>query len=166
MIRKNLLLLLFCLFISSCGPIDIFVRNIELSNVEIIVDQKEKFEVGDSVDFKMTFDADFDTFNSYDFKMSIYQNSNPIIDAIQITDEDGKRWDNTKLSFDSDSNTADGKVFAEYKIKFVESGQFQLSIFLLGRMKKQTNDRYIYRKHYNFIVKEKKLSVSKKSTEE
>ena len=82
MIRKNLLLLLFCLFISSCGPIDIFDRDIELSNVEFIVDQKEKFEVGDSVDFTMTFDADFEKFNRYDFAMSIYQNSNPIIDAI------------------------------------------------------------------------------------
>ena len=152
MIRKNLLLLLFCLFISSCGPIDIFVRDIELSNVEFIVDQKEKFKVGDSVDFTMTFDADFEKFNRYDFKMSIYQNSNPIIDAIQITDEKGERCDNTLLKFYSDSNTVDGKVFAEYKIKFVESGQFQISIFLLGRMKKQTNDRYIYRTHYNFIV--------------
>lgn len=152
MIRKNLLLLLFCLFISSCGPMDNFGREIELSNVEFIVDQKEKFEVGDSVDFTMTFDADFEKFNRYDFKMSIYQNSNPIIDAIQITDEKGERCDNTLLKFYSDSNTADGKVFAEYKIKFVESGQFQISIFLLGRMKKQTNDRYIYRTHYNFIV--------------
>ena len=157
MIRKNLLLLLFCLFISSCGPIDIFDRDIELSNVEFIVnqkevDQKEKFEVGDSVDFTMTFDADFEKFKYYDFKMSIYQNSNPIIDAIQITDEKGKRCDNMLLKFYSDSITADGKVFAEYKIKFVESGQFQVSIFLLGRMKKQTNDRYIYRKQYNFIV--------------
>ena len=152
MIRKNLLLLLFCLFISSCGPIDIFVRDIELSNVEFIVHQKEKFKVGDSVDFTMTFDADFEKFKYYDFKMSIYQNSNPIIDAIQITDEKGKRCDNMLLKFYSDSITADGKVFAEYKIKFVESGQFQISIFLLGRMKKQTNDRYIYRTHYNFIV--------------
>ena len=152
MIRKNLLLLLFCLFISSCGPMDNFGREIELSNVEFIVDQKEKFEVGDSVDFTMTFDADFEKFKYYDFKMSIYQNSNPIIDAIQITDGNGKRCDNILLSFYSDSNTADGKVFAEYKIKFVESGQFQISIFLLRRMKKQTNDRYIYRKHYNFIV--------------
>ena len=152
MIRKNLLLLLFCLFISSCGPIDIFVRDIVLSNVEFIVDQKEKFKVGDSVDFTMTFDADFEKFNRYDFKMSIYQNSNPIIDAIQITDGNGKRCDNILLSFYSDSNTEDGKVFAEYKIKFVESGQFQVSIFLLGRTKKQTNDRYIYRTHYNFIV--------------
>ena len=152
MIRKNLLLLLFCLFISSCGPMDNFGREIELSNVEFIVDQKEKFEVGDSVDFTMTFDADFEKFKYYDFKMSIYQNSNPIIDAIQITDEKGKRCDNMLLKFYSDSITADGKVFAEYKIKFVESGQFQISIFLLGRMKKQTNDRYIYRTHYNFIV--------------
>ena len=152
MIRKNLLLLLFCLFISSCGPIDIFDRDIELSNVEFIVDQKEKFEVGDSVDFTMTFDADFEKFNRYDFAMSIYQNSNPIIDAIQITDGNGKRCDNILLSFYSDSNTADGKVFAEYKIKFVESGQFQVSIFLLGRMKKQTNDNYRYRKTLQFIV--------------
>ena len=152
MIRKNLLLLLFCLFISSCGPIDIFDRDIELSNVEFIVDQKEKFEVGDSVDFTMTFDADFEKFNRYEFAMSIYQNSNPIIDAIQITDEKGKRCDNMLLKFYSDSITADGKVFAEYKIKFVESRQKQISINLLRRMKKQTNDRYIYRKQYNFIV--------------
>lgn len=157
MIKKCLLFftcsIIFCL--CSCGPIDYFGHDYELEGVEIILEgEKSSFGIGETVNLLLSFDADFDTFNRYDFAMTVYKDSNRASDVLQIIDaETGDRCENKMLVFKKDADIGNVKVSKRYIIKTTQEGEFYISAFFVGTKKADPNNNYISRKYVPISVK-------------
>ena len=154
---KNFVLLsflIFSLFFSGCGPVDVFGVSHTLENTEFSLEpDKEVYSLSDTISLEHSFMLDSEKFYKYECYITVYFSdiqSEALYDHILIYDELGDNITNKKLSYSISENT---KITKKFTLIPRKKGNYAIFFTGTALTRKYDNDDYESRKVYYLNIK-------------
>ena len=147
MLMKKIMMILVAIIIQffiGCFPYDDIESFYDLENVEYSLNpEKRVYDLSDSISLTYSFEPNLEKFAEYIFYITVYDN-------ILVHDEFGQNVANKKIHYVPTDTT---KIIKTFTLIPQNTGDYSISVGVLGILKKTTSDRYLSSKDFHFSVK-------------